>query len=259
MIVSKNTVIYIASLFFFFIIYSSCFPQQDTIPWVKDSVLNEAKIVPVTGRQTTYDPAQDRLFFTATGTPMPAGEFQASFHSACVKEVGFILFPHLNIGVTNFASIGAGISITPVFGVYMFNAKITPLNLDVIKISAGAFLVGYTGGGGVAGIVYGAGTVELSPASLTGGLAWSTVESDFSKTPILILGCQLNVANNFKFMSENWLGFHSYGTDIFSVNGGRLILQKAAIDLGLGLFSPASKYSEPDLLLMPVVSFTVSL
>lgn len=142
------------------------------------------------------DPNQTRLFFAPTGRSLPQGKGYFSAYE--------IFFPMLAVGVTDFLTLAGGVTLIPGAteqAVYLA-PKLRVAHSEHIDLSGGVLYISVSGYS--AGMAYGVATIGSSKASFTGGLAWGFIEGDFSGTPTIVLGAELQLSNSAKFITENW-------------------------------------------------------
>lgn len=169
------------------------------------------------------DPNQTRLFFAPTGRSLPQGEGYFSAYE--------IFFPMLAVGVTDFLTLAGGVTLIPGAteqAVYLA-PKVRIAHFEKLDLSGGVLYISVSGYS--AGMAYGVATIGTSRASLTGGLAWGFIEGDFSGTPTLVLGAELQMSNSTKLITENWFPAKS---DVAIISFGiRFFGENLAGDFGL--------------------------
>ena len=80
------------------------------------------------------------------------------------------------------------------------------------------------------GIIYGVGSYGDQNVSATAGLGWGFYGSKTADKPILMLGREVRISNNFKFITENWIPPNS---DIVILSFGiRFFGENLAANLG---------------------------
>ncbi len=171
------------------------------------------------------DPNQSRLFFAPTAKPIGAGNAYFSIYE--------LFFPTFSVGISNFFSFSAGISLIPGASSQLVYVapKITPLKIDDFYLATGMiYIIPTSDAGDGLGIYYGLATYGAEKAALTAGIGWGFSGERFSDTPLLMLGGELKLSDNFKFITENWIPTRS-GDPIVSF-GIRFFGKNLAADLG---------------------------
>ncbi|MGA9119569.1 MAG: hypothetical protein WB699_09395 [Bacteroidota bacterium] len=158
----------------------------------------------VGGKYIRPDPNTARLFFAPTGRGLRGG--QGYFSDA------ELFFPYFAIGLTDFLSIGGGISLFPGASSQLFyvSPKVSyTIPESEVSISGGAFYtniidVGESGGGG-AGFLYGVASVGSTKGSVTFGIGKGFANGEFADSPVFVLGGEIQASNSVKFITENWI------------------------------------------------------
>lgn len=146
------------------------------------------------------DPNQSRLFFAPTAKPIGDGHAYFSIYE--------LFFPNFSIGLSNYFSLSAGISLIPGANSQLiyFAPKITPLHIEDFYLATGfIYIIPTQGADNGLGLYYGLATYGAENAALTAGIGWGISGERFSDTPVLMLGGELKISDNFKFITENWL------------------------------------------------------
>jgi hypothetical protein len=199
-----------------------------TIP--KDQIRSRAPVAGYVegGQYRRNDPNSSRLFFGPTGRPLTAGQGYFSIYE--------IFFPAVGIGVTDWLDLSGGISLFPGASqqIYYLSAKVIPVQVRNFDLSSGVIFMNVTGstddfdGAGFVDVI---GTYGTQEAALTGGLGWGFSGSDFTNSPVFILGGELRLSNSIKLISENWFPPNS---DVqLLMFGIRFFGDQIAGDLGL--------------------------
>ena len=151
------------------------------------------------------DPNYSRLMFAPTGRPLRAGEGYFSDY--------YVFFPGLSYGITNQASLTAGISIFPGLGIDKQIITLAPkigLQLsDTQAVSAGILYLTVPDEG-AAGIAFAIGSLGHYDRSLTAGIGIGYTKDDrhadfeFAQHPIIMLGGNIRLSNSVALVSENW-------------------------------------------------------
>jgi hypothetical protein len=207
-----------------------------TIPLILINVSSELKGEVINGVYYRKDPTQSHLFIAPTARPIEAGNVYFTDY--------LIFFPSINVGVTDFLSAGAGISVIPgaqnelLYG----NIKATFLNKNFsensICIAGGAAFANTTAGNtSGSSVFYALVTYSRNPFSLTVGF----IDPNQHNANILLLGGELRLSNSVKLISEDYysptgeFGVYSFGIRFFS--------DKIAGDFGFFTYRDLLDYS----------------
>jgi hypothetical protein len=178
------------------------------------------------GEFVRIDPNSTRLLIGPTARPLHGGDGYVAAYE--------IFFTYLSIGVTDFLSLGGGLTLLPGASgqLFYFSPKVAfTLPDDRFSLGAGALYMNTTFGSGEGvGIAYGAGTYGTTRAALTVGLGYGYAAGEFSNDPVLLIGGEAQVGNNVKFISENWFPMDS-DVSLLSL-GIRVFGDDLAADLG---------------------------
>jgi len=149
------------------------------------------------------DPNSTRLFFAPTGRNLKkGGGYFCSY---------YLFFPGVAYGITDNFSIGGGVSLFPGVDLseqlFYFTPKFGLKVSSSFNFSAGALLVRAPDGdeSQLAGILYGMGTVGPADGSLTIGLGYGFVGSDFADRPVIVVGGNRRLSKEIAILSENWI------------------------------------------------------
>jgi len=179
----------------------------------------------VEGEFWKKDPNRTRMLFAPTARPLKTGQGYFSVYE--------IFFPFVAVGVTDFISLAGGMTLVPGASNQLFYVapKITPIHLDQFDLATGVLYILIPEESENAGIVYGVTTYGSEKASLTVGLGWGFLGSDFSNKPVAVLGGDLRLSGKTKLITENWLIPNS---DVSLVSLGiRFFGENLAADFGL--------------------------
>lgn len=173
------------------------------------------------------DPNRTRLFFAPTGRAVGAGRGYVSFYE--------IIVPFVAVGATNSITLAGGVTLNPGSSRVLYAApKVTVLESRTRSVAIGgigAMSIGEDDGNS-AGLLFAVGTFGPPRASVTTGFAFGFVNGEFGNHPTLLVGGQLQISNNFKLLTENYVFL---GTDAgVLVSGGvRFFGDRLAADIGL--------------------------
>jgi len=171
------------------------------------------------------DPNTTRLFFSPTGRSLKHLQGYLSDYE--------LFFPSFAIGLFDFISINAGMSIFPgaEHQLYYIAPKIRAVHVENVDIAAGVLYMNVTGEStSGAGIVFGVATFGSLDYALTTGLGWGFAGEDFADKPVLMVGGEARLSKNLKLLTENWFP-PSSDTKILSF-GLRFFGRQLAADLG---------------------------
>jgi hypothetical protein len=179
----------------------------------------------VGGEYRRTDPNQTRLLFAPNARSLEAGQGYFSAYE--------IFFPFVAVGVTDFVTLGGGMTLFPGASDQLFYLapKVRAVHLQDFDLAGGLLYLNSTGGSsdGV-GILYGVGTYGTSNAALTVGLGWGFAEGEVKDKPILLLGGEARISNSVKLITENWIPPNS---DVSLLSFGiRFFGDHLAADLG---------------------------
>ena len=176
------------------------------------------------------DPADNRLMAFPTARPLKSGEVQFN----AVE----LIFPHLLIGVSDFASIGVGglpfVSSGGGTFIYYASTKVTPINIKNAAVSLGGAIVGATSSDGIVGVVYAVGTFGTSQNSITIGPFIGFSSDEVFNRPAILIGGQTRISKSATLLSENLVLFGNEAEDFifFPSLGIRFSGEKLAADFG---------------------------
>ncbi|MCI0473128.1 MAG: hypothetical protein L0Y76_06030 [Ignavibacteria bacterium] len=199
---------------------------QMTIPVYTIVRITSPDIEYAEGKYFIKDPNETRLFLAPTGRALNHG-------TGYLSDVE-LFFPVAAIGLFNYVTIAGGISIIPFSEQQLFyiNAKVTPLKTSNLDLSAGYLFTNVTNSNysGVS-LPYVVGTAGTKIASATIGSGIGFTE-DGASNPMFLLGGEIRVANNVKFLTENWI-FTGESANSFTFLGVRAFGAKFAGDFAL--------------------------
>lgn len=213
-----------------------------TIPYAK--IKHITYILPETIKHGEYwvpNPNTTRLFFSPTARMLPKGGGYFSDH--------YIFFPAITVGITDYFTLGGGLSIFPGISmsdqVFYVTPKIGGQINDNLNLAAGTLLLSISSENETAGILYGVATYGKTDASLTLGLGYGFINGDLAARPVIMFGGEKRLTRRMTFVSENWIypgeaPLISYGFRFF---GESLSVGLAAINtLGEGFTFPGVPY-----------------
>jgi hypothetical protein len=158
------------------------------------------------GEFVRADPNSSRLLLGPTARPLRGGNGYVAAYE--------IFFAYGAVGLTDFLSLGGGLTLFPGASgqVFYFTPKLAfTLPDERFSLGAGALYMNTTFGSAEGlRIVYGAGTFGSPRAALTIGTGYGYVGGEFSDNPVILIGGEVQVSNNIKFLSENWFPVNSH-------------------------------------------------
>lgn len=156
------------------------------------------------GEYIRQDPNHTRLFFAPTARPLRARQGYFSAYQ--------IFFPFFAVGVTDFLTLGGGISLLPgaTSQFVYFAPKIIPIETENFSIAGGLLYINstMTAKKGV-GIYYFVGSYGKEKTSITAGLGWGFLGNNVADKPICLIGGEFRLTNTLKLITENWLIYES--------------------------------------------------
>ena len=168
------------------------------------------------------NPNATRLLFSPTGRMLKKSDGYFSDY--------MLFFPGVAVGVTNYLTVGGGMSIFPGDEqVFYFTPKLGLYQSPRVNFAAGA-LVGTMFDDETAGILYGVGTFGSPDASTTLGLGWGYSGGDVSDRPVLLIGGEYRVSRRVAVVTENWM---VPDVDPVVSFGLRFMGERMAVDLAL--------------------------
>ena len=194
--------------------------------------IRDIREITETGVGTIHDgqywfpnPNSTRLFFAPTGKMLKQGEGYFADYE--------LFFPGFAVGVTDYLSIGGGVSILPVGfdeQVYYLTPKIGASLSEKVHLSAGVLMAGTSGGTG--GIGYGVGTFGDGDASATIGLGYGFAGGDIQSKPVAMVGGEARVSRRIALVTENYL-LPTVDNNLVYSFGIRFMGEKITTDLAI--------------------------
>jgi hypothetical protein len=205
-------------------------------------------------RYLRYDPNVSRLMFAPTARAIGSGRGYVANY--------YLFFPFLAFGAGEHVSMAVGISLIPGSRAQIgyLAPKVTLFDSGSISVASGVIIskvLGDTvvGDDGSFGMAYGVTTLGSREMEVTVGVGAGFVNGDFSGSPTLVIGGDLQLSNRVKLMTENYLLFGSDDYKILS-GGVRFFGRHLAVDIAM--------ITTPDLLeqegfpFLPFLDFTYS-
>lgn len=175
------------------------------------------------GEFVRYDPNRTRLLFGPTARTLKQGKGYFSTYE--------IFFPSLAFGVTDFITLSGGFSLVPGVSeqVIYLGTKARFIESEVVTLGGG-FIYAHVEDSDFA-TAYGVVSIGSQRAALTVGLGWGFIDWEFSGTPALMIGGEVQLSNSIKLVTENWL---PPNTDFAIISLGiRFFGDNLAADIGL--------------------------
>jgi hypothetical protein len=202
-----------------------------TIPIAKIIEIKESPLGSMmNGEYWFSNPNATRLFFGPTAHMLKAGEGYFSDT--------YIFFPQVVVEITDFLTLGGGMSLFPggeMDGQLFYIMPKIGLAMDEgFHLAGGALIINIPGFGNDSynvGVVYSAVTVGDRNRSFTAGLGYGFADGELADSPMVMLGGEYRLSRRVSFVSENWL---FPGMDQPLVSGGlRFFGEGLAVDLAL--------------------------
>jgi hypothetical protein len=178
------------------------------------------------------NPNRTRLYFAPTARMLKRGEGYFCDY--------YLFFPGVAVGVTDFFTIGGGMSLLPVDNLadqmFYITPKVGISTGEHFSIAAGALVVGIpdwmeSEDPSTIGIVYGVGTAGNLDYSFSLGVGYGFEDGDMADKPAVMFGGEVRLGRRASFVSENWI---MPGVDNVLVSYGiRFFGEKIAVDLAL--------------------------
>ena len=178
------------------------------------------------GDYVRYDPNRTRLFFAPTARSQRSGQGYFALYE--------VFFPYISVGVGNVASLGAGVTLIPGASEQLMYgaAKFTLYERRNMAFAAGAFAATSTGADGSGGFVLGVGTFGPPNRALTLGVGFGFGNGEFEETPVFLIGGEVQLSNNVKLISENYV-IPSIEDAVLVSGGIRFFGERLAADFSL--------------------------
>lgn len=174
------------------------------------------------------DPSRTRLFFAPTGRTLRGGE-------AYLADA-YVLFPSVQFGLTDYLTVGGGMSLIPGLGpdeqVVYFTPKVRVYSNPMFSMSVGALMAGVAKltSESPVGVLYGVGTYGTEDASVTVGAGWGYQRTTADQHAVIVLGGSTRTTRNVALVTENY--FYTGGGVAGLLSGGvRMMSERIAVDL----------------------------
>lgn len=147
------------------------------------------------------NPNSTRLIFAPTARMLKRGEGYFSDY--------WVFFPGISVGLTDFVSLGGGMSIFPEASsqVMYFTPKVGIVQSPKVNFAVGALIasVPFDSDANSAGILYGVGTWGDIDNSFTAGLGYGYTNGDLASNPAVLVGGESRLSPRVSFVTENYL------------------------------------------------------
>lgn len=199
----------------------------------------------VGGQYWQADPADTRLYFTATGRTLEAGEAYIGTY--------LIVLPFAAAGLTDRIMVYGG---APIFfgelEPYYVGGKVQVVRTPSVKASIGTLAFGVDDD--LAGIAFGVGTFGSEIAAFSAGIGFFYSGDDVANEPAFMIGGEARVSRRMKLITENYILPEAVGA-LFS-GGFRLIGDRFSAEIGV--FGGASGDGEVGCC-FPLINFNYTL
>ncbi len=176
----------------------------------------------VRGEYWREDPADTRLYFTATGRTLEDGEAYVGTY--------LIVLPFAAVGLTDRLMIYGG---APLFfgevQPYYVGGKLQFVRTATVQASVGTLAFGVDDE--VVGIAYGVGTFGNDLRAFSAGIGFFYTGNEVANEPAFMVGAETRVARRIKLITENYILPDAIGA-IFS-GGLRFIGNRFSAEVGL--------------------------
>jgi hypothetical protein len=176
----------------------------------------------VKGEFWARDPNTSRLFFTATGRSLDAGEGYVGTY--------LIVLPFAAVGVTDDFTMAVGAPVlTGDFEPFYIAPKLRVVDTEFVDLSVGTLLFLFDDES--VGVAYGVGTFGTLDQALTLGVGFGYSGKDFESQPVAVVGGEVRVSQRTKLITENYFLPGEKGL-VFS-GGLRFLGKRFSTDLGI--------------------------
>ena len=195
-------------------------PVPDALVQNVRSIYGEIK----QGRFRRLDPNQTRLFFAPTGRPLQKGAGYFADY--------YIFFPTVAYGVSDNLSLSGGMSLIPGASSQLlyFAPRFAKRINDRVSAAMGMLYMAIPEGGDDVTLGYVVSTFGGAESAMTFGLGIPLQQN--ASGSMLLLGGELQISNNVKLISENWIFLGRDAVLLFS-GGVRFFGRRLAVDLAL--------------------------
>jgi hypothetical protein len=164
-----------------------------------------------------------------------------------------LIFASGAVGLGGQAMVSGGVSLVPGVAldeqVFYIAPKVRLVNLPTLQVAAGGFWIKPGSSDDGAGLIFGTLTGGSRDAAITvtAGFPFVT-QGGFEEQPLVMVGGELRIARDLKFISENWI---LPGEDVSLVSAGlRIITRSLTVEVGAVTSTDGGGF-------LPIVSFSV--
>lgn len=176
----------------------------------------------VEGEYWPEDASATRLFFTATGRSLRAGQAYVGTY--------LIILPFVAVGITDRFTFAAGAPVlTGEFEPFYVAPKLQLVRTANAELSVGTLAFFFHDEN--VGIAYGVGTFGNPDGALTLGLGFGYSGTDFSSQPVAMVGGETRVSRRVKLLTENY--FLPGETGLVFSGGIRFVGDRLSTDVGM--------------------------
>jgi hypothetical protein len=196
-----------------------------TLPKNQIVKISRPKIDYINGDYFEQDANDARLFLAPTARPIRP-------NSLLISDVE-VFFPMVGFGIANIFSVMGGVSLLPYTKeqlVYI-NAKVTPLHIKYLDVSAGFIYMNFTSNAEGLKIGYSGATIGTNRYSFSTGIGIA-FEKNSSQSPLFIIGGDVLITSGNKFILENWI-FTYKEAPVITFFGARTFGPNFSGDFGL--------------------------
>jgi hypothetical protein len=178
------------------------------------------------------NPNATRLFFAPTARMLKKGQGYFSDY--------YLFFPGFTYGLSDYVTLGGGVSIFPGIGMenqlYYLTPKVGVSRSASTNLAVGALIVRIPSDDDLdnpfaVGIVYGVSTLGGQDGSFTVGLGYGFEGGNLADRPMIMIGGEKRLSRRTAFVTENWM---MPGVDNPLISYGiRFFGEKISVDLGL--------------------------
>jgi len=197
------------------------------------------------GEYIRSDPNKTRLFFAPTARTLRQGKGYFSAYE--------IFLPFIAYGVTDYITLSGGMTLLPgipiEYQLKYFAPKLRIINEDKFSLSSGLLWMAVKDVS--ASIVYGVGTYDDYPFTLSAGLGFGYAQGKFTQKPFAMIGLEYQLSKSVKLLSENWIFPEADGAVISF--GIRFFGENLAADFGF--FTQSEIIGEGSFPFLPWIGF----
>ena len=173
------------------------------------------------------NPNTTRLLFAPTGRMLKQGDGYFSVYQ--------VLFPGLAVGVTDYVSLGGGMSLVPgvelAEQVYYLTPKVGLVQTEDVQAAVGALILNVPANGGETwNLLYGVLTGGREDSNITFGVGYGYQDGELSDQPVFMVGGIHRISPRGALISENYVPPNGEAP-IVSL-GLRVFGEKLSVDFG---------------------------